>query len=283
MTSGESAGAPTAEEGTTPTADGAGGAPALRPDAYGEAFAEVYDRWYDGVTDAEATADFVAARAVNGTVLELGSGTGRLARPLVARGLDVVGLDASAAMLDRCRHQGVLPGLHLVQADMAALPLSATDGFGAVLLAFNTLFNLPSAAAQATAVNQVAEVLAPGGVLIIEALDLGALTGGGGRSVGLRGTADGAVTVIGTRVEPAAQVILGQHTEIGDNGIVVRPWRLCWATPAQIDGFAHAAGLALVERAADWLATPYRSDHDRHISVYGRPDRPPSSASDLSG
>ncbi len=250
----------------------------LRPDAYGEAFAEVYDHWYDGVTDAEATADFVAARAVGGAVLELGSGTGRLARPLVARGLDVVGLDASTAMLTRCADLGLPTGLRLVRGDMAALPFAsptgeprADGGFGAALVAFNTLFNLPSADAQATAVRQAADVLAPGGVLIVEALDLSSLTTDGGRSAGLRDVLDGVVTVIGTGVEPDRQVIRGQHTEIGDDGIVVRPWRLCWATPTQIDAFADAAGLTLVERCADWQGTPHHPDDDRHISVYGRP------------
>ena len=33
-----------------------------RADAYGRSFGDVYDRWYDQVTDAEATAEFVAAR-----------------------------------------------------------------------------------------------------------------------------------------------------------------------------------------------------------------------------
>lgn len=271
MTSEDSGGEPASGEGTTPHPVAGSTAAELRPDAYGEAFAEVYDRWYDGVTDAEATADFVAARTVAPTVLELGSGTGRLARPLVTRGLDVVGLDASAAMLGRCHDRGLPARLRLVQADMAALPFALDGGFGAALLAFNTLFNLPSAEAQATALGQVAAVLAPGGVLIIEALDLSTLTADAGRAAGLRGVVDGVVTVIGTGVDPTRQVIRGQHTEIGDDGIVVRPWRLCWATPDQIDTFADTAGLTLRERVADWRGTPHRPDDDRHISVYGRP------------
>ncbi|MEZ5412212.1 MAG: class I SAM-dependent methyltransferase, partial [Acidimicrobiales bacterium] len=95
----------------------------FRPDTYGESFAEVYDEWYQGVSDAEAVAAFVDARAGAGPVLELGVGTGRLAAPLLARNRAVVGLDASAAMLARCRGRGLeVAGLRLVRADMAALP-----------------------------------------------------------------------------------------------------------------------------------------------------------------
>ena len=58
--------------------------------SYGDAFADVYDDWYTGVTDAETTADMVVelARGAAGErrprVLELAVGTGRLAMPIAA-------------------------------------------------------------------------------------------------------------------------------------------------------------------------------------------------------
>lgn len=240
-----------------------------RPDAYGDSFAEVYDRWYDGVTDAEATADFVAARARPGPVLELGVGTGRLARPLVARGLTVVGLDASAAMLDRCLRSARQGRLLLLRADMARLPFNRS--VGTALIAFNTLFNLPTADRQRAAFESLAVALVDGGRLIIEALDLTPLAAASGRSAGVREVTDGVVTVIGTQVDAEQQVIRGQHTEIGDSGVIVRPWTLRWATPSQIDEFAATTGLELTERFADWHGTPYGGEH--HVSVYTRRPR----------
>ena len=44
----------------------------------------------------------VASRA-NGPVLELGCGTGRVTVPLAKAGVDVIGIDRSAAMLERAR------------------------------------------------------------------------------------------------------------------------------------------------------------------------------------
>ncbi len=102
----------------------------LGPGSYGDAFADVYDRWYPDVTDASACVERLvelAGPAGEGTeaaprrVLELGVGTGRLALPLSARGLDVTGLDASAAMLERLSAKPGAGRIHAVLADMARL------------------------------------------------------------------------------------------------------------------------------------------------------------------
>ena len=70
--------------------------------SYGDGFADVYDEWYADVTDVDATVRRMTALAgAGGSVLELGVGTGRLAVPMAAAGLRVVGVDSSQPMLDR--------------------------------------------------------------------------------------------------------------------------------------------------------------------------------------
>jgi hypothetical protein len=52
---------------------------------YGDAFADVYDDWYQDISDVDATVGLLADLAVEFAplpVLELGAGTGRLAVPL---------------------------------------------------------------------------------------------------------------------------------------------------------------------------------------------------------
>ena len=72
--------------------------------SYGDGFADVYDEWYQGISDVDATVRFLHALAGDGgRVLELAVGTGRLAIPLAATGTSVVGVDASQAMLDVLR------------------------------------------------------------------------------------------------------------------------------------------------------------------------------------
>ena len=111
---------------------------------YGDAFADVYDDWYAGITDAEQTADVVAALAAPGRrVLELAVGTGRLAVPLAARGSTVTGVDASAAMLERLRARDVGATVAVTLGDMVDdLPAGPFD---VALIAYNSLFNLESA------------------------------------------------------------------------------------------------------------------------------------------
>ena len=264
-----------------------------RGDAYGRSFGDVYDRWYDGVTDAEATADFVVARHAGGPVLELGVGTGRLAAPLARRGLTVVGLDASADMLTRApagavgsadpagavepgdpggaRAGRVLP----VLGDMRALPFrpGSADGAGAVgsvLVAFNTLFNLTTPEGQAALLRDLARLLDDRAPVIIEMLDVAVLVDGPDRAIGLRGRQVDPLVVTATTLDRSAQLLNGRHLEITDGGIRVRPWLLRWATADQLDAMAEAAGLRLDERLGSWSGAPADHDGATVISVYRR-------------
>ncbi len=263
--------------------DGSGqeGLDLSRPDAYGRSFADVYDRWYTGVSDAEATARFVDDRSPTGPILEIGVGSGRLAAPLVTLGRTVVGIDGSRDMLTlalasasqaagRCGtdRPTVSGGLHLVQADMRSMPVAGR--FGAVLIAFNTFFNLSTAREQRSMLDDIASLLGPDGVLIIEALDVTPLLVGPEDSIGVREAGPHGLVVTATQLDRSLQVLTGQHLEITDDGICVRPWRLRWLTPNQLDDLCHSAGLALDARYGDWNRNPLDGEGQTHISVYRR-------------
>src|SRR5688572_13127639 len=72
-------------------------------ETYGDRIADVYDELYQELFDVEGGVAFIAGRADTGPVLELGIGTGRLALPLRAKGVEVYGIDASQAMIDKLR------------------------------------------------------------------------------------------------------------------------------------------------------------------------------------
>lgn len=61
------------------------------PATYGDRIAEVYDEWHAVPTDTDEAVDFLAGLAEEGPALELGIGTGRIALPLAARGVDATG------------------------------------------------------------------------------------------------------------------------------------------------------------------------------------------------
>lgn len=102
-------------------------------------------------------------RANAGRVLEIGIGTGRIARPLARRGVRVVGVDISWEMMARLRAQltpeHAAPALLL--ADATALPF-ADGSFRAAIVVH--VFHVVSS--MASCVAEIIRVLARGGVLL---------------------------------------------------------------------------------------------------------------------
>ena len=71
---------------------------------YGDRIAAVYDQFRFPVTRfTNATVEFLASVAGKRRVLELGIGTGRIALPLAAKGLNLFGIDASENMVAQMR------------------------------------------------------------------------------------------------------------------------------------------------------------------------------------
>ena len=96
----------------------------------------------------------------SGLTLDVGCGEGRLTRELAARGYDVVGIDASTALVDEARAAD--PSGRYEVASIDALPFE--DGAAELAVCVNVLphvHDLDAAAAE------VARVLAPGGEFLI--------------------------------------------------------------------------------------------------------------------
>jgi hypothetical protein len=72
--------------------------------------------------------------------------------------------------------------------------------------------------------------------------------------------------------DAAQQVITGQHIELRDGQPVrLRPWRLRYLHPEQLDALAVAAGLEREYRWADWSGAPFKDDSETHVTIYRRP------------
>lgn len=244
-----------------------GGSSDFGPARYGDSFADVYDEWYGDVSNAEATAVFVDRFGESQRVLELGVGTGRLSTPLARNGHWVVGVDASTLMLERFR--GVEEPLVslAVGADMAVLPF-ASGSFDTVLVATNTLFNLNEPLSQARCFDECRRVLRLGGRMIVEAMVPAAPDPHLDRLVTTKSlTVDTAVLTATVR-DIQSQEITGQHIEISETGIRMRPWKIRYSTPEQLDEMANSASFRLGDRFADWDRTPHTAEDPNAISTY---------------
>lgn len=111
------------------------------------------------------------AAAADGTVLELGCGTGRITVPVAKGGTAIVGVDRSAPMLCRAaarlRRARLGRLASLVRGDIRTLPF-ASKGFALVMAPYGILQSLTRERDLAAALDSVHRVLRPGARFAID-------------------------------------------------------------------------------------------------------------------
>jgi SAM-dependent methyltransferase len=131
--------------------------------------ARIYDPWSRSVVEDVAFYVEEAVRA-GGPVLELGVGTGRIAVPIAAAGVPVVGVDTSEGMLEVARERAELAGaaelVDLRHGDMRDPPVDGV--FPLVAIPFRSLLHMESEADRRTALRAVRERLVPGGRFVFD-------------------------------------------------------------------------------------------------------------------
>jgi SAM-dependent methyltransferase len=144
-------------------------------DAYAT-LAEWYDIEHDAVVDdIEFFAQQIAALGLpRPRVLEIGSGTGRIAAGLALAGYEVVGVEPSVAMRARCLARlAALPErvarrISVVADDARLGAFASGDRFDVALYGLDTFAHLLTADERAAALRAAHERLRPGGSLIID-------------------------------------------------------------------------------------------------------------------
>ena len=135
-------------------------------------YAPFYD-WENAQTFGRRDVPFWTrlAAAAGGPVLELGCGTGRVAFPLARAGVNVVGIDRSAPMLDRARRRArrsaARARVRLVRGDIRHLPFPPRR-FPLVIAPYGILQSLLRERDLAATLDSVAGVLARGGTFGLE-------------------------------------------------------------------------------------------------------------------
>jgi SAM-dependent methyltransferase len=238
-----------------------------RPETYGDRVADLYDQMALPGPDLVDCVDRLAELAGPGPALELGIGTGRVALPLAARGVEVHGIDASAAMVERLRAKPGGDAIPVTLADFAAVPVDGS--YRLVYVVFNTFFSLLTQDDQVRCFAAVAARLAPEGAFAVEAFVPDPTLHPGGQSIRARHLALDLVRLDVALHDPVAQRVDFQHVLLGADGVRLVPGSIRYAWPSELDLMARLAGLRLRERWGGWRRQPYTaSTSDLHVSVY---------------
>lgn len=238
------------------------------PDRYGEVWADVYDDEHAFMSPSPGQLQLLAQLPGDGRALELGIGTGRVALPLTSLGVTVEGIDASPSMIARLHAKPGGTSIPVTVGDMAELPV---DGpFALVYVVFNTLFGLLSQQAKVACFNRVAQVLQTGGAFVVECFVPDIARFEYGQALRTISIDDGSIRLDASRHDPIGQRVTAGIIGIGTDTITMRPVRLRYAWPSELDLMAQIAGLRLRQRWGSWEQAEFTSCCSSHVSIYER-------------
>lgn len=202
--------------------------------------------------------------AAGGRALEMAIGTGRVAVPLAAAGVDVAGIELSRPMIERLREKATADEIPVVEGDMRT---ARVDGdFSLVLLVFNGISNVLTQDDQIEVFRNAARHLVPGGRFAIELWVPDPPTA----RLGTVFTAEAGYLGVDV-VDPLAQIAVSHHVRFDEAGgssasVFRSAHRYVW--PAELDLMARIAGFSLESRHGGWSGAPFTASSRDHVSVY---------------
>lgn len=132
-----------------------------------DAIAEFYDPWSASVVE-DVGFYLEEARRSGGPLVELGVGTGRVAVPIAADGIRVIGIDSSRGMLEVCARRAALAGVNidLRLGDLREPPV--TERVPLVICPFRSLLHLRTDDDRHRVLDAVRELLLLGGRFVFD-------------------------------------------------------------------------------------------------------------------
>jgi len=193
-------------------------------------------------------------------VLDVGCGAGRHARALSAAGASPIGVDLSAALLQRARAAGV----PLVRADMRHLPVRS-QSMDLVVNLFTSFGYFESDGEHAAVIRGVTDCLVPGGWFALDFLNADTVRRGL-IAEEVQELGGGRVRIAREIREDGRRVI--KTIEVPDGRRFVERVRLF--QPEELEAMLTGAGLAVEARFGDYDGGPLRPGAPRTILLSRR-------------
>lgn len=238
------------------------------PKSFGELYAQEYDALHNPGT-TEDCVNLIADLAHDRSILELAIGSGRIALPLKARGIDVCGFDASPDMLELLKQKPGGDEIETWVADMA--DFSVDRRFGFAYLIFNTLYNLTTQDAQVKCFQCVADQLEPGGQFLVEAFMPNRERFQDNQAVRTKHVSMNTAWLEAAQHNPVTQTIDYQRIRITDEGTRLMPLAMRYVWPSELDLMAALAGFEPVVKWGGWHKQPLTPSSDMYVALYARP------------
>jgi SAM-dependent methyltransferase len=234
--------------------------------SFGPDTAATYDAEPRG--DEQAAVAFLEALASGRPVLEFAIGTGRIALPLSAKGVQVEGIELSPHMAARLKARPGGKHIDVTLGDMSHV--TTNRRYGLVYLVYNTIFNLLTAEDQIRCFENAARHLTPDGLFVIEtALPHAWISPDKTDYVHTEYVGMDTVILDVARYDPITQLLEENHVRLTAGGITLSPIVCRLITPGEMDLMARIAGMRLVHRFADWNRGGFDAHSTAHVSVYG--------------
>jgi SAM-dependent methyltransferase len=214
--------------------------------------------------------DVLEDLADGGPVLEFAIGTGRIAVPLAARGLQVSGIELSKAMAARIVGK---PGGDTVNVTIGDMTTTRAPGqFSLVYLVFNTISNVVTQDGQVDVFRNAAAHLRQGGLFLIE-VGVPSLRrlppGQDAVPFAVAPSPEGGGYVGFDQYDVVTQQFTSNHVTVSPDGkgrFWRTPFRYAW--PAEMDLMARIAGMSLKQRWAGWDRSEFTADSTKHVSIW---------------
>ena len=251
---------------------------------------EIYDARAQGVPgDIEFFVGLAKeAHAAGHPVLELATGTGRIAIPIAQAGVEIVGLDLSETMLAQAAEKSSgLENVRWVQGEMKSFDLP--EKFGLICIPFRSFQHLLTVADQMACLECVRRHLVPGGRLALDIFNpdivvmgqwLGAKLGGlqRRRDDYVSPKTDRAVKAWETRAYyPASQELEASFIdeELDDDGVVVskvyKGLRMRYLFRYEMEHLLARCGFEVEELFGDCVGTPFGDTSPEMVFVARKP------------